>query len=331
MSMADVSTGESVNRAELRDSARKAFGDAPLGCDAEASWSRLTEMGWFMMTVPEELGGLGLGSEATAVIHYELGRALVPGHAIAQMLVVEALSLSGQQDLLDSAMAGEPMTTSLAMPGDGDVITAVPSADIARFVLIDRQDGLRLIALDRCDIIAQPTWDETRRLFDVRVPAAETGLLIAQGDAAATLRLRLQARLLLALSADSLGGAEAALAMTVDYLKTRRQFDRPLAMFQALKHRVADLKIAHSAAEALLWDRTTGARSLAEMGALKAHCTAAYRLIAEDVVQLHGGIGLTQEYPCHLFLKRAMLNCALGGDAWHWEELAGQAAMETIS
>jgi len=332
MSMADGSAGESVDRAELGDSARKAFGDAPLGCDAEASWSKLTDMGWFMMTVPEQLGGLGLGSEATAVIHYELGRALVPGHAIAQMLVIEALSASGQQDLLDSAMAGEPMTTSLALPGEGDggAITAVPSADIASYVLIDRRDGLWLVARDRCEITAQPTWDETRRLFDVRVPATETGLLIAQGDAAAGLRLQLQAKLLLALSADSLGGAEAALALTVDYLKTRRQFDRPLAMFQALKHRVADLKIAHSAAEALLWDRTTAARLLADMGALKAHCTAAYRLITEDVVQLHGGIGLTQEYPCHLFLKRAMLNCALGGDAWHWEELAGLAVMETL-
>jgi alkylation response protein AidB-like acyl-CoA dehydrogenase len=119
--------------------------------------------------------------------------------------------------------------------------------------------------------------------------------------------------------------------MTIDYLKTRRQFDRPLAMFQALKHRVADLKIAHSAAEALLWNRAIGAPTLAEIGALKAHCTTAYLRIAEETIQLHGGIGLTQEHPCHLFLKRAFLNCALGGDPDYWEEQAGRFAMEKLT
>jgi alkylation response protein AidB-like acyl-CoA dehydrogenase len=99
-------------------------------------------------------------------------------------------------------------------------------------------------------------------------------------------------------------------------------------MFQALKHRVADLKIALAAAQALFWSRASGDLSLARMGALKAHCTTTYRRIAEEAIQLHGGIGLTQEHPCHLFLKRAMLNCALAGDSDHWEEMAGRALME---
>ena len=83
---------------------------------------------------------------------------------------------------------------------------------------------------------------------------------MASGDAAAALHDRISALAQLAIAADSLGGANAALDMTVEYLKTRRQFDRPIAMFQALKHRCADLKTQIAAAEALLWQRAADAR-----------------------------------------------------------------------
>jgi alkylation response protein AidB-like acyl-CoA dehydrogenase len=320
----------SMNRAELQDSARKAFGEDGLAPDFNASWSKLSDMGWFMMTVPEAQGGLGLGTEAAGVIHYELGRALVPGPAIAHMLVIEALAACGKDDLLTRAMGGEIMTTSLSLPGTGDALSAVPDADKASLLLVDHVDYMRIVPLHACKVMRRTTWDESRRLFDVELPGETEGEDLIQGAAAWELSDRLQAQKLHALSADSLGGAEAALLMTIDYLKTRRQFDRPIAMFQALKHRVADLKIAHKAAEALFWNRSAGEPTLAEMGALKAHCTNAYARIAEEAIQLHGGIGLTQEHPCHLFLKRAFLNRALGGDTDHWEELAGRAMMENI-
>lgn len=321
----------SIDRAELRDSARQAFGQGGLAPDAAASWNCLADMGWFMMSVPEAQGGLGLGRDAMGVIHYELGRALVPGAAIAQMIVIEALTATTQTALIERATHGELMTMSLDARSTSDTLTAVPDADNASYVLVDRIDRILLVSSEQCQVMRRKCWDETRRLFDVNLLSVEGALVIAEGNAARELSDRLQSQLLFALSADSLGGAEAALAMTIDYLKVRRQFDRPLAMFQALKHRVADLKIAHSAADALLWNRAQGRPSLAEMGALKAHCTTAFRLIAEQVVQLHGGIGLTQEHPCHLFLKRAFLNCALGGDADIHEELAGRALMETLT
>ncbi len=306
----------SIGRSELQDNARKAFGEAGLVPDADASWANLTEMGWFIMTVPEEQGGLGMGREAAGVIHYELGRALVPGPTIPQMLVIEALAATGQDEPLERAIGGEVLTTDLCHALE---------ADKASHILLVSNSRIALAPIASATL--RVSWDETRRLFDV---AAGDEVILAKGADAAALADRLRSRLLLMLAADSLGGAEAALSMTIDYLKTRRQFDRPLAMFQALKHRVADLKIAHKAAEALFWDRTTGEPDLAEMGALKAHCTKVYASIAEEAIQLHGGIGLTQEHPCHLFLKRAMLNCALGGDADHWEEIAGRALMERM-
>jgi alkylation response protein AidB-like acyl-CoA dehydrogenase len=154
---------------------------------------------------------------------------------------------------------------------------------------------------------------------------------MAQGEQAAALADRLQSQLLLALAADSLGGAAALLALTIDYLRTRRQFDRPLALFQALKHRVADLKIALESADALFWARATSAATRVELGAMKALATTTYITIAEEAIQLHGGIGLTSEYYCHLFLKRALLNAALGGDADIHDERTGRNLLESLT
>jgi alkylation response protein AidB-like acyl-CoA dehydrogenase len=313
-----------IDRAELQDAARKAFGDGTLAPEADKSWATIAEMGWLMMAVPEKLGGLGLGREAEGVIHTELGRALIPGPAIAQMLVISALAAVRHDGLLARAMDGEAMTTSLSLK---DPFTAIPDADRASHVLIIQPDRIALHPAPTTST-HRTIWDETRRLFDVELNEAG-GTTVAEGTAANALAERLQTQLLLALAADSLGGAAAILALTVDYLKTRRQFDRPLAMFQALKHRVADLKILLEGAEALFWARATAIPTTVEAGALKAYATATAVSIAEEAIQLHGGIGLTAEHHCHLFLKRALLNAALGGDNDVWDERAGRALMET--
>jgi alkylation response protein AidB-like acyl-CoA dehydrogenase len=331
-----------ISRAELQDAVRKAFGEGGLAPDAAQSWDQFVEMGFLGLTVPEEMGGLGLGHEALMAIHYELGRALVPGAFIGQMMAVDALAVAGSNAWADRAMGGERITCPLLLQGPDWVggklngtLAGVSDADLATHALVIA-NGRELCALVPLDapvvsMTERPLWDETRRLFDVTITdyAVDPALIIAQGEPVRTLAARLKAHMCLALAADSLGGADAILAFTIDYLQTRKQFDRPLAMFQALKHRCADLKTLLTAAEALLWSRTTEA-PLTQLGALKAHATSVYRTIAEEAIQLHGGIGLTQEHHCHLFLKRAMLNAALGGDADMWEELAGRNALRTL-
>ncbi len=311
---------ETLGRAELQDAVRKAFGEGGLVPDAEKCWDQFVEMGLLGLTVPEALGGLGLGAGSLAAIHFELGRALVPGPAISHTLVIEALAKADQHDLLARALAGEKMAAGhLAI-----------DADHASRILVGGEAGIRLIARDTITLTLRPTWDKTRRLF-APIDGGE-GVLIANDEAARALADHLKKRLCLMLAADSLGGADAILEITVDYLKTRKQFDRPLAMFQALKHRAADMKAHLVAAEALLWSRANDdTSSVAKLGALKAHACAVYREIAEEAIQLHGGIGLTQEHHCHLFLKRAMLNCALGGDGDYWLELAGRDALAACS
>lgn len=321
----------SMTRAELQEAADKAFGQSDLMPDAAQSWALIAEMGWLMMAVPDDQGGLGLGLEAAGVIHRMLGKALVPGPAMTQMLAIEALArtniLPERDTLIADAMAGEVMTASLAGGTDADDrLTCVPDADIASHVLHVTAERIALVPTQHVSTQYRPGWDKSRRLFDVTLHGP--GLTLAEGTEARLLAQRIEALRLFFLAGDSLGGAEAALAMTVDYLETRRQFDRPLALFQALKHRVADMRTALSASEALFWSRAADdAAALPRFGALKAHATSVYRHVAEEAIQLHGGIGLTMEHPCHLFLKRAMLNCALGGDADHWDEQAGRAAL----
>lgn len=323
-----------LSRAELAAAAEQAFDPQALAPDGEASWQVIAEMGWLAMCVPEDRGGLGQGSEARAVIHHALGRALVAGPAIAQMMAIDALALPApSQDsagLLESAMGGEIMTASLAGEMRGEWLEAVADADRASHVVVMASERIALVPMPDCEIRPREAWDETRRLFDVRPRAP--GLTLAEGQAARDIWQTVRTRMLLALGADALGGAEAALAMTIEYLGTRRQFDRPLAMFQALKHRCADMRVAISLADALLWQEAASPTlSQARAGALKAQACRVYKQVAEEAIQLHGGIGLTLEHPCHLFLKRAFLNCALGGDADHWEEQAGRALLERLS
>lgn len=315
----------STMRRELEDSALKAFPHWDVVREREQARAMVAELGWFMAGVPEDMGGLGLSRAELGVIFAQLGRALVPGGLVAQFLAVEALAgaqaFAGRDELLESAMAGEPLTASLAIGREG--LEAVPDADLASHVLVRGAQEIALVALEGATIEPTPAWDTSRALFSVQPAEGAARLVLASGAEAAALNARLDELACLALAGDALGGARTVLAISIDYLGTRRQFDRPLAMFQALKHRAADLKAAIDTASAL-YDASSDARGTA-MGAMKAHCCEVYKQVAEEAVQFHGGIGLTVEYPVHLFLKRAFLNRELGGSAGFWNERAGRA------
>jgi alkylation response protein AidB-like acyl-CoA dehydrogenase len=183
-------------------------------------------------------------------------------------------------------------------------------------------------------IAERPLWDESRRLFDVALHnhTVSPELVVARGEGSHGIATRIHGELQLALAADCLGGASAALTMTIEYLKTRKQFGRPLAMFQALKHRCADLKIQVAAAEALLWERAADeTATVTDLGAIKALASDVYRMVVEEAIQLHGGIGLTEEHPIHLFMKRAMLNLQLGGSLDQWRERVGREALAALA
>ncbi|PLK26287.1 acyl-CoA dehydrogenase family protein [Novosphingobium sp. TH158] len=334
-----------IELSELRDSAAKAFPAGSILPNREESWQLASEMGWLLVDLPEDLGGLGLGRAAGAAIIQELGKVLCTAPLVPALLALRGIAgapdFDGKAQLVERICGGEYVPLNM-LPGsvraapDGSLSGLVPGlfeADMASTVLVGSDDGYRLIPLDAegVTLVERPLWDESRRIFDLvlaGVPAS-AATLVADGEAAAALHDEIARSAMLYVAADSLGGAAATFDLTVEYLKMRKQFDRPLAMFQALKHRCADLKIALTVAEALFETRAAAAdtASVVELGAMKGHATDTFRLIVEDAIQLHGGIGLTQEYPVHHYMKRAMLNLQLCGSLDRLQEVTGRAAL----
>lgn len=327
---------------ELRDSAQKAFPADKLAPPREAAWQLAAELGWLMITLPEDKGGLGLEREAAVAVHYELGRVLSTAPLVPALLALEGIAaaqgLADQAGWIERICGGEYVPLNM-LPGTAagtDTIDGRLSgffeADMASHVLAGIPGRYVLIPTDApgVTVTERQIWDESRRMFDIELTGfrPDPALVVAEGDAAKVLHDLISPVAQLAIAADSLGGAAACLDMTVEYLKTRKQFERPLAMFQALKHRCADLKTHVVAAEALMWKRAGDeSATVVDLGMTKALANDTYRMVVEEAIQLHGGIGLTAEHNCHLFMKRAMLNAQLSGGIDHWREAAGRQAL----
>ncbi|ASG22217.1 acyl-CoA dehydrogenase [Nitrospirillum viridazoti] len=282
----------------------------------------VASLGWAGLGVTEADGGLGLGMEALAVLHEELGRCVAPIPLLSTYLVADVLGQAPhvvRDRWLPALLSGEIFAAyapATRLAGDrltGQVTHVLDGASAGVFLLGLKGGRLALVARDApgLTVTPVPAVDHTRgmahlALQDVAVDLLPVPAAVADRHAA------------LALACDSLGGAQAVLEKTIEYLKVRTQFDQPLGRFQALKHRVADhklrLEVARSlVAEALAAEEGDWALGLAQLA--RAGANAAYVAIADDAVQLHGGIGFTWELDIHLYLKRARLNRALfGGD-----------------
>ena len=333
-----------IDLSELRDSAAKAFPAGSILPDRQQSWQLAAEMGWLLVDLPEELGGLGLGREAAGAIVQELGKVLCTAPLIPALLALRGIAsapdFEGKSEWIERICGGEYVPLNM-LPADVNVeggvingqVHGLFDADMASHVLVGGAGAYRLVPLGAkgVTLVPRPLWDESRKVFDLHLTGVplEAMTLVAEGDVANALHDEIARTAHVLVAADSLGGAAAALDLTVEYLKVRKQFDRPLAMFQALKHRCADLKIALTVSEALFGARAHAAATspVVDLGAMKAHATDTYRYITEEAIQLHGGIGLTQEYPVHHYMKRAMLNLQLCGSLDHWREAAGRAAL----
>ncbi|MFA5938894.1 MAG: acyl-CoA dehydrogenase family protein [Sinimarinibacterium sp.] len=330
---------------ELRDSARQVLGAGGLSADESKTWSQALELGWLLVAVPEGLGGLGQGLAGASAFYAEFGRSLNAAPYVPAMLGIDAVCHAARADRanwLERLTTRDFVTASLGdarlaitnmsggKPTLRGTVSAVPSADRAAHVLVCSADEacVALVPMAQAGVerTSRPTWDATRRLFDLRFTDVEidSDLILASGSEAQALSRRLATHRDFALASDAVGGASAVLDMTIEYLQTRRQFGRPLALFQALKHRCADLKAQVCAAEALLLDslsrvgealETVDAETLGR-GAKFFACSV-YARVAEEALQLHGGIGMTAEHTCHRYLKRALLDEQLGrGDRY---------------
>ena len=275
-----------------------------------ALWGRVAEVGTTALLVPERADGLAAGPVELAVAFESLGRYAVPGpwiETVAYMTrLVESLPDLGIRDEVLSAVAAGEQLVSLAAPPHTPYAL---DADVARTMLV--HDGtlhLARIGDQRRSV------DPTRRLFELRseralMPVPQEGL-----DAAYDLAV-------LACSAQLLGLGEHLLAATVEYVKQRKQFGREIGTYQALKHQLADVRIAldfvrplvHGAALSFGSDQQARDASAAKVAA----SDAAY-LAARTALQLHGAIGYTQEHDLSLWiLKVRALVSAWGTTSFH--------------
>lgn len=362
---------DTIEIEELRDAVRQVLVDhrgdtwsipeeQGRGLD-RALWEQMAGLGWLALAVPEEQGGLGLGMAHLAVLYEELGRELASVPALPTLMVAQVLAEHEDGAGLLGAIAQGSTLAAIALPGshgmlsraaDGTVsgtLRHVLFADVADLIAVpvDLGDaiGLALVPAGTggLRITPRPLVDLTRSSADVafeRMRLADCTVL-ALSDAAWA---KLEDHAAIGVASDAVGASAAIFEMTLDYLKTREQFGRPIGSFQALKARMADWKAKVEAMTALsrhaamqvaarLSDAATqvaGGRGDASAAASGARAYAAQigAGLAGDAIQLHGGIGFTWEHPCHLFLKRAKLNEQLfGGPAHHKERVARLAFM----
>ena len=286
-------------------------------------WAQAGQLGWLGLGIPEQFGGLGMGAQGLAILHGELGRQASPGPYIATLSAAQTIVETGGQALCQ---------TWLPRLASGDISAAVPAildehglthsgarvsgtvrclgAADAAFVLAPTDDGWLIADMAEAEVTVAPMWDRTRDVIDVRLKdATPVGIL---PDAAAT-RAALTRAMALAVAADSAGGARCITERTIVYMKTREQFGQPIAGFQALKHRAADLTTKLAVADEMVRhavQRTVTDEPDAELWTLlaKSEVTEACVFVTTDCVQLHGGVGFTWDFDPHIFLKRARLN-----------------------
>jgi alkylation response protein AidB-like acyl-CoA dehydrogenase len=317
-------------------------------------WRRGAELGWTSMLVPEELGGGSLAGQGLldlVLVAEEMGRLVSPGPFLPVNVVAAALSAGGtaeqQGDVLPALVSGETIATwcfseaeatwdaagvQLQATADGDgfvlngVKTPVEAGAQADQLLVTARtgDGLTqfLVASGTEGVAAEPleTLDLVRRFAEIRfdgVKVPKSAVVGTVGGAAADVERQLQIAIALQ-CAETVGATDRVFEFTTEYAFDRYSFGRPLAAYQALKHRFADMK---------LWLESCHATATAAARAVQAATDDAADLVSvaksyigdyapeiiEDCVQMHGGIGVTWEHDIHLYLRRATVNRAIYG------------------
>jgi alkylation response protein AidB-like acyl-CoA dehydrogenase len=273
--------------------------DSDAGWDP-ASWKELAELGWIGVSAPEESGGAGLGFLEEAVLFEELGRALYPGPYFSTV----ALALPElPAELQREAVSGD-VRWSASLDG-----SLVPDLALVDRVLVPR-DG-RLVAVQAQGETLE-TMDSTRRLG--RLADGLDGEEV--GDAAALERMRVRAYAALALEAVGIAGR--ALELAIEHAKTREQFGKPIGIYQAVSHKLADsyalTELARSLAYWAAWAVSVqDEEAPVAAAAAKAYGSDVAVTVCEYAIQAHGGIGFTWEHPLHRYYKRAEWIQSYGG------------------
>jgi alkylation response protein AidB-like acyl-CoA dehydrogenase len=318
-------------------------------------WKKMAELGWLGVAIPEAYGGMGLGLTEAAIVAEGLARALVPEPFTASAVLAAGM-LAGcpnealKREILPQFVEGERILAAAWQEAPGELDEAHIAASATPFeggfrlngtkryvsgaagadtylIAARSEGGLVLACVDRdtpgVKLDLEPLADArhfgTLQLEDAVVPRERVA---AQGKAASDALARSIDHATAIGSAELYGVMSRTLEMSVDYMKTRVQFGKPIGSFQALQHRAVDLYIQRELASAVLEESLAaldaepqGARRAAIASRLKARCADAGTRIAREAIQIHGAIGFTDEYDAGLYLKRALVLSAWLGNA----------------
>ncbi|HLZ82264.1 MAG TPA: acyl-CoA dehydrogenase family protein [Caulobacteraceae bacterium] len=322
----------------------------------KALWAGLAEMGFLGVVIPEQYGGLGSGYLELCVIAEEMGRALAPvPFSSSVFLATEFLLAAGSDDQkakwLPKLASGEAIGTfahaeraGVVTPkaihlslADGRLTgakTAVPDGEIADFAIVSaraapgadaRGVGLFLVDLRQDAVTRTPlqTIDPSRGHARLDFAGAQAEPLGAAGEGWSILEQVLDRAAVLT-AFEQVGGADRALEMARDYALERMAFGRPIGSFQAIKHMLADMYVSATLARSNgyygAWALSTGAAELGEAAASsRISATQAFQHCAKNNIQVHGGMGFTWAFDCHLFYRRSNLLAVGLGPQSQWE------------
>lgn len=315
----------------------------------EEIWKELGELGYMGITIPEEFGGLGLGPLTLVPILEEMGRTVLPGPypetvAIAVPLIQTFGNSEQKQRYLQQIASGRckltlalleegaelsPAAIQLKAKKSGDEYVLqgskilVPHGDIADTLLVPvrtgggkNEYGISLLLIDREQINLeyqiQQSIDETRKM--VRISFNEVrvskGSLLGPENAGWGMLQGGLIQLNAALCSTMVGGLDRVVQMSTEYANIRQQFGQPIGRFQAVKHKIVDMKLELESSRSLSyyasWAVENEAEDMVEAVSLaRSFISKAYIRGSGKNIQNHGGMGFTWEYDCHLFLKRA--------------------------
>jgi acyl-CoA dehydrogenase len=311
----------------------------------EALWKEIAAMGWTGAAIPEEHGGAGLGHLGLCVLAEELGSALAPVPFSSSVYLASEAIMAGGSEAQKRAwlpkLASGAAIGTLALaegPGKADVRKLhttfrggtlsgeklpVPDGDVANMAVVvaqgERGIALALADLEGSGVTRAPveTIDPSRSHARIRFEGAPAEALGSPGDGERLLR-RIQDRAAVLTAFEQVGGAQRSLEMARDYALQRYAFGRPIGSFQAIKHKLADVYVATELARSnAYYGAWALARDAPELplaaAAARISASEAYFLAAKENIQVHGGMGYTWEFDCHLYYRRAkLLSLALG-------------------
>jgi len=320
-------------------------------------WKALAGMGFLGVSIPEKFGGAGAGYLELCVIAEEIGRALAPvPFASTVCLAAEALLIAGSEaqkqkwlpaiasgDAIGTLAlfegSGKPSAKAIKLAASGGVLNGikkpVPDGAIADFAIVAARAGpsgresdiaLFLVDTKAGGVEAKPVdnIDPSRSQAELIFRDCRAELLGPATDGWNILS-HLMDRAAVLMAFEQIGGADRALEMARDYALDRIAFGRPIGSFQAIKHMLADMYVSATLARSNsyfgAWALSTNAGELPEAAATaRVSATQAFQLCAKNNIQVHGGMGFTWEFDCHLYYRRSnALALALGSQSY-WED-----------